>query len=358
MIILGIETSCDETAAAVVEIKGGLKNRRFSLLSNVISSQIKLHQKYGGVVPELAARKHTENIIHVIDEALTQAKDKLKKKNKKIIDAIAVTAGPGLITSLMVGVETAKTLAWSWQIPLIPINHLEAHLYANWYAFNSAEIKKVKKIEFPILCLLVSGGHSELILMKDYGKYKIVGETLDDAAGEAFDKVAKILNLPYPGGPTISRLAEKGDATKIKFPRPLFNSKDFNFSFSGLKTAVLNEMKKPEAKNYKTEDVCASFQQAVIDSLLNKTIKAAQKYKIKDVLLAGGVSANLQLRKQAGERIKQELPDVNFYFPALEHCTDNAAMIALSGFFKYDKTMKPYNLEKININPNLTLGSR
>lgn len=383
MFILGIETSCDETSASILEIKRG----KFNIISNVISSQIKIHKKYGGVVPELAARKHTENIIPVVDEVLSKlfSPDKGGKPRYQMVlgkgglggseiklkhlNAIAVVNGPGLATSLMVGVETAKTLAWAWKVPLIPINHLEAHICANWLPqenFNmgrrepSLAMVKAKAftcpplggegIKFPALCLLVSGGHTELILIKNLKEYKIIGETVDDAAGEAFDKVAKLLGLPYPGGPNVAKLAQKGDKEKIKFPRPLINSNNFNFSFSGLKTAVSQSI-----KGNRADDICASFQQSVIDVLISKTVKAAKKYKIKTIMLAGGVASNDELRKQMAEKIKNELPKTDFTFPDKQFCTDNAAMVAAAGYFHYNKNLKPYNLEEIKVNPNLKL---
>jgi N6-L-threonylcarbamoyladenine synthase len=382
MRILGIETSCDETAASVLEIKRG----RFNILSNVISSQIKVHQKYGGVVPELAARKHTENIIPVIDVAVGTEQCSVPTSVEQCsvptsVDAIAVVTGPGLVTSLMVGVETAKTLAWTWKVPLIPINHLEAHLYANWLSvkpsltspYSRRGTKKappfqggVGVVKFPALCLLVSGGHTELILMKDHGKYQIIGETLDDAAGEAFDKVAKLLKLPYPGGPNVAKLAEKGNPAKINLPRPLINSNDFNFSFSGLKTAVARVVVPPLIGGVGgVADICASFQQAVIDVLIAKTIKATKKYKVKTVMLAGGVAANKELRRQmkaavetrfiASNISKDAINRVSTIFPDPKFCTDNAVMVAMAGYFRYNRNLKPYNLEKIKINPNLSL---
>ncbi|MFH1564477.1 MAG: tRNA (adenosine(37)-N6)-threonylcarbamoyltransferase complex transferase subunit TsaD [bacterium] len=378
MFILGIETSCDETSTSVVEIKRG----GFNIISNIISSQITIHKKYGGVVPELAARKHTENIIPVVDETLSKlfphykgGKGGFKGSDIKFKkpDAIAVVCGPGLATSLMVGVETAKTLAWTWKIPLIPINHLEAHICANWLpqknfdmgsrepslatakARASTRPSLARDVKFPALCLLISGGHTELILIKDFKKYKIIGETVDDAVGEAFDKVAKFLNLSYQGGPNVAKQAQKGDKNKIKFPRPLIKSNDFNFSFSGLKTAVSQTVSPPDKGGWGVSDICASFQQAVIDVLICKTIKAAKKYKVKTIMLAGGVASNDELRKQMSEKIKSELPKVNFTFPDKEFCTDNAAMVAVAGYFYYDKKLKPYNLEKVDVNPNLKL---
>jgi N6-L-threonylcarbamoyladenine synthase len=364
MLILGIETSCDETSASIVEIKRGC----FNILSNVISSQIKIHQKYGGVVPELAARKHTENIIPVIDLALSKISPFRKGGLGGFkLDAIAVVAGPGLATSLVVGVETAKTLAWSWKIPLIPINHLEAHIYANWLPNKNFPLTR-GGIKFPALCLLVSGGHTELILIKDFGKYKMVGETVDDAAGEAFDKVAKLLNISYPGGPNVAKLAKTGDPNKIVFPRPLINSKDFNFSFSGLKTAVSQKItppaplirgesarRPPDKGGWGVNNICAGFQEAVVDVLVSKTIKAAKKYKVKTIMLAGGVASNEKLRQDMAEKIKLELKKISFIFPEKKFCTDNAAMVAVAGYFNYDKKLKPYGLERVDVDPNLGL---
>ena len=361
MLILGIETSCDETAASLLEIKGG----RIKILSNIVSSQIKIHQKYGGIVPEKAARKHLEMILPVIKQAL-------KKANKKIdsidcIDCIAVTVGPGLITSLLIGVETAKILAYVWQKPIISINHLEGHIYANWLSTTDnlkSKILNLKSISFPFLCLIVSGGHTELILMKDYGKYRKIGQTRDDAAGEAFDKVAKLLNLGYPGGPIISRMAEKGNPKKFDLPRPMINSNDFDFSFSGLKTAVLYLTKKLKsypglaprsgAGKLQANDLCASFQQAVIDVLTKKTIQAAEKYKVKTILLGGGVAANKKLREQLAKMIKKEIPDSKFILPDPKFCTDNASMIACAGYFHaIKKDFTPW--WKLRMDPNLEL---
>jgi len=323
MYILGIETSCDETAAAVLEIKAG----QVKVLSNIVSSQIEIHKKYYGVVPEIAAREHVLHIIPVVNEALDAAKIKPEK-----ISAIAVTAGPGLITSLVVGVETAKTLAYAWRKPLIAVNHIAGHIAANF-------IKPVRPIEFPALVLTVSGGHTNLVLMKDYAKYKIIGETLDDAAGEAFDKGAKMLNIGYPGGPIVSKYAaqfeKSGQTPKLNFPRPMLNSPDFNFSFSGLKTAMLYTIQKD--KNYKKRipEYCAELQDAIVETLIKKTIKAAQKYKVKTVMLAGGVSANKKLRADLAEAVNKL--GLNFNMPGLDYTTDNAAMIAMAGYYKWRK---------------------
>jgi len=323
MQILGIETSCDETAAAVVE-------DGTNVLSNVISSQIKIHQKTQGVVPEVAARQHILKIIPVIDKALKNAKTSLQK-----IDAIAVTQNPGLISSLLVGTNTASTLALLTKKPLIPIHHIEGHIYANFLD------RVLKDIRFPILILTVSGGHNDLILMKNHNKFELLGETIDDAAGEAFDKVAKILGLPYPGGPEISKIALKGDPNKYDLPRPMLNSKNMDFSFSGLKTAVLYLTKKQKKLTQKVKaDIAASFQEAVCDVLTAKLLKASQKFNPKEIHLAGGVSANQRLREMVAEKISQ-LPDPR---PILRHpnkmiyCTDNAAMVAGAAYFKYQQS--------------------
>ena len=334
MIILGIETSCDDTGIALIE-----KNSKgFRILSNVISSQIKIHAPYGGVVPNLAAREHLKNIEPCLKQALKQA------KHPKI-DLIAVTIGPGLIPSLLVGVNFAKALAYNWQKPIIGINHIEGHIYANW--LSAAIINK-----FPILCLVVSGGHTQLVLMKNHGKYRLLGQTRDDAAGEAFDKVAKLLNLGYPGGPIISQKAEQGDSKAFDLPRPMINSNNFDFSFSGLKTAVLYEVK--NLKDVPVNNIAASFQQAAIDVLIKKTIKAAKEYKVKNVMLSGGVAANQELRKQMAQSVKKELPNSNFYIPDSILCTDNAAMIATVAFHKKKPALKQSWLH-IEANANLKL---
>ncbi|MFH0854611.1 MAG: tRNA (adenosine(37)-N6)-threonylcarbamoyltransferase complex transferase subunit TsaD [bacterium] len=354
MKILAIETSCDETSAAVLE--GKSDNVR--ILSNIISSQINIHKKYGGVVPEIAARNHILNIIPVVDEALRKS----NYGNKKIsVDLIAVTRGPGLMSSLLIGVQTAEMLAYAWKKPLIAVNHIEGHIYANW--LNSINVK------FPALALVVSGGHTQLVLMRDHLKYKIIGQTRDDAAGEAFDKVAKILNLGYPGGPIIAKMAGKrilacADrvAPKYKLPRPMIDSKDFDFSFSGLKTAVLYMAREKEKYRQIEKDdiknICAEFQQAVIDVLVYKTIAAAKKYKVKIVLLAGGVAANQELRRQLEEAARNELGDeIIFNVPEQILCTDNAAMVGAAAYYRY--LAKPNSAKippvKIKVDPNLEI---
>ncbi|MEK7516403.1 MAG: tRNA (adenosine(37)-N6)-threonylcarbamoyltransferase complex transferase subunit TsaD [Patescibacteria group bacterium] len=319
MKILGIETSCDETAVALLEDRG----ERLRVLHNLVASQVAIHAKYGGVVPEVAARNHVEVIVPLLRKVV--GRDAMK------IDAIAVTAGPGLMTSLSVGVETAKVLSYLWDIPLVRVNHLEGHIYSNWLRPVGGNPKsEIRNPKFPALVLIVSGGHTELVLMKRHGSYKVIGATRDDAAGEAFDKVAKLLKLGYPGGPAISKLAQKGNPSAIPFPRPMIDSADFEFSFAGLKTAVLYLMQK---SNPVIADVCASFEQAVVDVLVAKTIRAAKKYKVKTVLLGGGVAANQKLRATLRTALVMELPAVGYREPALEFTGDNAAMIAAAGYF-------------------------
>lgn len=365
MLILGIETSCDETAICFLEIKEG----RFKILSNIVSSQVRIHQKYGGVVPEKAARKHLEIILLIIKQGLSEVAKNSKELSKLIkkIDTLAVTIGPGLMTSLLVGTETAKTLAYIWGKPIIGINHLEGHIYANWLMSPSnakGRMLKIKDIPFPALCLIVSGGHTELILMKGHNQYQKLGQTHDDAVGEAFDKVAKLLNLGYPGGPIIAKLARKGNSQAFALPRPMINSKDSNFSFSGLKTAVSYLVRDLLSMHHPlpVTDLCASFQQAAIDVLVKKTVQAAKKLvlsgrkgsKIKSVLLSGGVAANKELRQQLAKKIKAELPNVRCQMSDVKFCTDNATMIALAGYFRVVKRdFTPW--QKLKINPNLEL---
>lgn len=314
MRILALESSCDETAIAVVNYRKGF----LKLEKNQVYSQINIHQQYGGVIPEIAARKHAETIIPLIDSTI-------KKLSK--IDYLAVTQGPGLITSLLLGITTAKTLAYANKLPLIPINHIEGHIYANW--LSNKELVKNSRKYFPSLQLVVSGGHTELILMSGHGKYKLLGQTLDDAVGEAYDKVAKILNLGYPGGPIISRLAKLGKKDTYNFPRPMIKSADFNFSLSGLKTAVLYTLEKQKKINQKDiKNICASFQAAVIEVLVSKTVRAAKKYKVKSIMLSGGVAANTELKKDlktAANKIS-----IPFFYPGKKFTGDNAAMIAVA----------------------------
>ena len=331
ILTLGIETSCDETAAAV--LSGGRE-----ILSNVISTQIPIHQKFGGVVPEIASRRHIVNIMPVIDEAITKAGVELHEINQ-----IAVTYGPGLVGALLVGVSAAKTLAFALKIPLIAVNHLEGHIFAN---FLSAP-----NLEPPFLALVVSGGHSSLIKMTNYNDFELIGQTRDDAAGEAFDKIARVMNLPYPGGPQIDKLAKEGNSTAIDFPRAKVS--DFDFSFSGLKSAVLNYLNTAHMKDEEINkaDVAASFQKAVIDSLVDKTIDAAEKFQLNKIVLAGGVAANSSL--EGNLRGLCESHGLKFFYPSKILCTDNAAMIACRGY--YQSLVKDFAPMTLNAIPNLGL---
>ena len=345
MLILGIETSCDETSVSVVSIS----NKSIEVLSNVVSSQIKLHAKWGGVVPHLASREHAKNIDHVLKLALKES-----KKRVKDIDLIAVTSGPGLIGSLMVGVLFAKTLAWKYNKPIVGVNHMEGHIYSNWLGpireFKISNLKfKIDKTLFPSLCLIVSGGHTQLVLMTGHGKYKLLGQTLDDAAGEAFDKIARMLGLSYPGGPIISKYAEKGNPQAFVLPRPMLKHKNYNFSFSGLKTSVLylvrdldknfqgSTLKIPRLSLRVKHDIAASVQAAIVEVLVAKTLRAAKEYKAKTIMLAGGVSANHLLRKTLIESAELLDTKPSTLVPSLEYTTDNAAMIAAAGYFNYLK---------------------
>lgn len=315
--ILALETSCDETAAAVME------NGR-ALLSSVVASQMELHARYGGVYPEVASRQHVLSIVPVVEQALAQAHITLAD-----VDAIAVTRGPGLAGSLVVGVNAAKGLALGAGIPLIGVNHLEGHIYSSW-VYDAGEAPPPEP-QFPLLALLVSGGHTELNLMTGHLTYKRLGSTLDDAAGEAFDKVARLLGLAYPGGPSIQKAAEEGDPTRFKFPRARLEG-TWDFSFSGIKTAVLYESRNFEksGKHLPVADMAASFQAAVVDVLVSKTLAAAREFGAKEILVAGGVSANRALRQAF--KAQTEFP---VHIPRLALCTDNAAMIGAAGYFRY-----------------------
>ena len=315
--ILAIETSCDETACAVLE------NGR-ELLSSTVASQMDIHARYGGVFPEVASRQHVLSIIPVVEQTLAQSNLSLKD-----IDAIAVTRGPGLAGSLVVGMNMAKGIALGTSLPMIGVNHLEGHIYSSWI-YNAGETAPPEP-QFPLMALLVSGGHTELNLMTDHLTYQRLGATLDDAAGEAFDKVARLLGLSYPGGPAIQRAAETGDPTRFKFPRAKLSSA-YDFSFSGLKTAVLYEVNDWKKKNrtLPVEDMAASFQAAVVDVLFNKTIQAARDHQAQEILVAGGVSANRALRQAF-----QAQTEFKVHIPAFSLCTDNAAMIAAAGYYRY-----------------------
>jgi N6-L-threonylcarbamoyladenine synthase len=315
--ILAIETSCDETACAIIE------NGR-ALLSSVVASQMEIHARYGGVFPEVASRQHVLSITPVVEQALSQAHLTLND-----IDAIAVTQGPGLAGSLVVGMNMAKGIALGAGKPLVGVNHLEGHLYSSW-VYDAGELLPPEP-QFPLMALLVSGGHTELNLMTDHLTYQRLGSTLDDAAGEAFDKVARLLELPYPGGPSIQKAAEEGDPRRFNFARAWLEG-TWNFSFSGLKTSVLYEVRelKKRSNNLPVPDLAASFQQAVIDVLFKKTMNAAREFGAKEILVAGGVSANRPLRQAF--KAQTEFP---VHIPPLALCTDNAAMIASAGYFRY-----------------------
>ena len=305
MRILAIETSCDETSVAVIEGKGG----KIEIAYNIVASQIKLHRKTGGVVPEVAARAHLEKLLPLIKQCAKSAK--FDFKTGQGIDAITVASGPGLITALLVGVETAKTLSILWNKPIISVNHIAAHIYSSLIPVNNTQ----PKWKFPVLALVVSGGHTELILIRKHLQFKKIGATLDDAAGEAFDKVAKILRLPIRGGPIIEKMARTGDPKAFNFPRPMITSADFNFSFSGLKTAVLYTVQKSfrfQVSGFKIQDLCASFQQAVVDVLIYKTIKAAKQFKPQTICLSGGVAANTLLRETLAKKYQLWIMPRNF----------------------------------------------
>lgn len=336
ILILAIESSCDETAAAVV------KNGR-SVLSNVISSQIDLHKLYGGVVPEIASRKHIEKINQVIEEALREADATLDD-----LDAIAVTYGPGLVGALLVGVAEAKAISFAKDIPLVGVHHIEGHISANY-------IENLD-LEPPFLCLVVSGGHTHLVIVKDYGEFEILGRTRDDAAGEAFDKVARAIGLGYPGGPKIDKLSKQGNAYAMDFPKAKVADAPYDFSFSGVKSAVLNHLNKCKmmGESIVEADIAASFQRCVVEVLVDHAIAAAKDYHISKLAIAGGVASNQTLRgamKQACEN-----NGIQFYYPSPIFCTDNAAMIGVAGYYEYIKgTRHGWDLNAV---PNLKLGER
>lgn len=336
VLILAIESSCDETAAAVV------KNGRI-VLSNVISSQIDLHTLFGGVVPEIASRKHMEQINQVIEQALFEAGVTLDD-----ITAIAVTYGPGLVGALLVGVAEAKAIAFARHKPLVGVHHIEGHISAN-YIENP-------DLEPPFMCLVVSGGHTHLVMVEDYGKYNILGCTRDDAAGEAFDKVARAVGLGYPGGPKIDKLAKEGNKHAIEFPRAKVEGSEYDFSFSGLKSAVLNYINSCEMKGEKINraDLVASFQNAVVDALVTRAVGAAKAYGVKKLAIAGGVASNSALRETMMEACNEN--GISFYRPSPIFCTDNAAMIGAAGYYEYMRgTRHGWDLNAV---PNLKLGER
>lgn len=330
--IMGIETSCDETAVAII------KNGR-EIVANVVASQIESHKRFGGVVPEIASRHHVEQITIVTEEALKQANISFAE-----IDAIAVTEGPGLVGALLIGVNAAKALAFAENKPLVPIHHIAGHIYAN---------RLVTEMKFPLLALVVSGGHTELVYMKEHGHFEVIGETRDDAAGEAYDKVARTLNMPYPGGPHIDRLAQSGNPT-INLPRAWLEEGSYDFSFSGLKSAVINTVHNAEQRGevIAPEDLAASFQESVIEVLVTKTERAVTEYGVEQVLVAGGVAANKGLR-QALEKVFSKKPGIELVIPPLSLCTDNAAMIAAAGSVMFEKGIRA-NLT-LNANPGLDI---
>ena len=415
MKILGIESSCDDTSVALLEAT----DDGFVVLSEKTADQIDVHKKYGGVVPEIAGRMHAEKIMPLVEEVMKQdTRYKKQDTNKLPItnyqlpkpDVIAVTAGPGLMTGLMVGVEAAKALSYLWEVPVVRVNHIEGHIYSvllkdtkdKIQDTNKSEIQNSKsqknirksglsviskELQFPCLCLIVSGGHTELILMKKHGKYELIGKTRDDAAGEAFDKVAKLLGLEYPGGPKISKLAQDGDPTAIPFPRPMIDDETFDFSFSGLKTAALywlrdhsvipsgardlskhrmygsrTAISKSQAtaskdsssrtpRNDIMNDFCASFEQAIVDVLVTKTIRAAKQFKPKTVILAGGVSANKKLRDTLQSAVSNQQSAMNLRVPPLRYTMDNGTMIATAGYFHaIKKDFTPW--QKLEADPN------
>ncbi len=393
MIILAIETSCDETSVSVVRADGELENPTFEILSNIVLSQIKIHKKWGGVVPMMAKREHSNNLIPILGKSLQKAKilnPKRETKSAKLqlktqneiqkilerepelleqflkfiptikppkIDAIAVTVGPGLEPALWVGINFARALALVWNKPVVAVNHMEGHIIASKLAMKSNLKSKISKIiEFPAIALLVSGGHTELVFIKKWGDYKIIGQTRDDAAGECFDKTARMLELPYPGGPQIAKQAEnfkkypltfrmggwtrremEKEAFNIRLPRPMIDSKDYDFSFSGLKTAVLYMLQDMKERHINIGDftpmICHEIQQAIIDTLIAKTIKAAKEFNAKSIILGGGVAANYELRTQMKKAVARELTKTTaLYLPSAKLTTDNAAMIGAAGY--------------------------
>lgn len=336
MKILAIESSCDETSAAVVV------NGR-DVLSNIISSQIDIHEKFGGVVPEVASRKHIEAISAVVEEALQEANTTMEK-----IDAIAVTYGPGLVGALLVGIQYAKSLAYATNKPLIGVNHIEGHICANFIQH--------KDLKPPFVCLIVSGGHTFIVHMKDYGDFEVLGQTRDDAAGEAFDKIARAIGLGYPGGPKVDKISKEGNAEAIKFPRAKFDGDTLDFSFSGVKSAVLNYINQAKMKEEKIveADIAASFQNAVVGVLVDNAMKACKMKKVDKIVIAGGVASNSCLRETLTKEGKKR--GIEVLFPAPILCTDNAAMIGSAAYFEYKKG----NIADLTLNaiPNLKLGER
>lgn len=377
MKLLAIETSCDETAIALVEVKNEGKSAKFKVLGNEISSQIDIHREYGGVFPALAKREHIKNLPIVLEKVLKQAKVKIEK-----INAIAVTTGPGLEPALWTGIVFARELSEKYKIPVVPVNHMEGHIFSIFPKKGKTFTVENNKKLFPMLSLLVSGGHTELILIKGWMKYKKIGQTRDDAVGEAFDKVARMLSLPYPGGPEISKLANiERSSEKLKFsgpqmredekpdrknlnvslpqiilPRPMIYTKDFDFSFSGLKTAVLYMVRDIGKLNDEIKrKIAKEFEDAAIEVLTHKTIKAIKEYKIKNLIVGGGVSANTYLQNQIKLKIKKEKLNTQIYFPNKSLTGDNALMIAIAGYYQYKNKKITKNLNSIKAEGNMSL---
>lgn len=346
--VLSIETSCDETAVSLLSVtqRAG-KPDEVRVVTDLVSSQVPIHQKYGGVVPEVAARSHVPETVSLITQALG-------KQGMDAFDVIAVTRGPGLPTALSVGVEAARTLAWLSKKPLVAVNHLEGHVASAWL-----DGRKRRFWQYPLLALVVSGGHTELVMVEALGKYRLIGQTRDDAAGEAFDKSAKLMGLPYPGGPQIARCAVNGNKKAFDLPRPMKHDGSFDFSFSGLKTAVRTAWELTKTNGSRTEqtvnDMAASVQEAIVDILVEKTVAAAKAEKVKGVLLVGGVSANLELRKRLEKSLKKQLPGVHFLPSMRKYITDNAAMIAAAGYWRY--TLNDLaDWQTIEIDPEWNIG--
>ena len=379
--ILAIETSCDETAAAVLSMEPsprpsprgrGRKTEwpKIQTLSSVVKSQISIHKSFGGVVPEAAARAHVKNILPVVEKALVEAKitspnlSLKKERNGSIsllakgglreVNYIAITVGPGLIPSLIVGVEFARALGLATGKPIIPVNHMMGHLYSPFGRLNAKRYPLNANL-FPVISLIVSGGHTILAVMNNIRDYKVLGQTVDDAAGEAFDKVAKLLGLPYPGGPEVSKLAARSK-NPVNFPRPMINSKNYNFSFSGLKTAVLYYVQSLQPTNYNLQakqNICAGFQQAAVDVLVTKTLRAVKEYGAKSISLSGGVAANKSLRQML--KVKCQMLGLKFFAPPQNLCTDNAEMIGIAACFMLHNGFKPKKYSQIKADPNLEL---
>lgn len=358
MRILAIETSCDESAAAYLQVERGLIKR----FESVVHTQA-IHAQYGGVVPEVAAREHSATLPSVLDALADKVVGKADGRALgRQIDIVATTSGPGLVTSLKVGVETARSLALGWNKKLVGVNHIDGHVAAAWLpgAPLESSLRNADKGVFPALVLVVSGGHTELLLMRGHGKYKLLGATRDDAAGEAFDKTAKLMGLGYPGGPAISRLAADGDPRAYDFPRPMLNEPHHDFSFSGLKTAVRYFLERDPSRLSETKfarDVAASVEQAIVETLVGKTVTAAIQTKAKSVILAGGVAANGKLRRMLGAALAENAPKARFVEPPLAYCTDNAAMIAMAAYFmaKQGKFSVP---SKLLADPHWELGGK